>query len=384
MSSPAPAKPPTWVDTKRLLQQHPITDLATRYGVELRRAGSALSGRCPFHADGGRANFFVYHRSGRFVCFRCQARGDAIDFVQRLEHVSFLEAAARLGAEAVHTTPPRVRLSRRPRPTEKHNFAADGERASVLDAAVELYTNRLLADVRALAYLAERGFPRALLERERIGYAAGDELIPYLVWRGLRPTVARRAGLIGMDRQEVMEGRIVFPELRQGRPVWLVGRLLDTTRDAPRYLGLAGHKPLLGWDEASRDLRGVCLVEGPTDLLALRLWGVPGLALCGTGLSPSTMEAIGRWKRLYIVMDADAAGQEAAIRLVEAFGRRAVPVALPPGVKDPADLAARGDGGMLFAEAIREALARTSEPAIGAVADLGNSATRSHRSAVEA
>jgi hypothetical protein len=39
----------------------------------------------------------------------------------------------------------------------------------VLAAALELYSNRLMSDTRALDYLQGRGFGRALLERERIG-----------------------------------------------------------------------------------------------------------------------------------------------------------------------------------------------------------------------
>jgi hypothetical protein len=41
--------------------------------------------------------------------------------------------------------------------------------------------------------------------------------------------------------------------------------------------------------------------------------------------------------------------------MVEALGPRAVPVLLPDGAKDPADLALTADGARLFAEAIREA-----------------------------
>jgi len=48
-------------------------------------------------------------------------------------------------------------------------------------------------------------------------------------------------------------------------------------------------------------------------------------------------------------------------RLVEAFGARAVPVSLPDGVKDPADLARRPNGDRLFAEAICGASSRISE-----------------------
>ena len=84
-----------------------------------------------------------------------------------------------------------------------------------------------------------------------------------------------------------MEGRIVFPELRNGKPVWLIGRQLEINDDAPRYLGLAGGKPLLGWEWASLDLRGACLVEGPTDWLALRMWGVPGHGALRHGCQPA-------------------------------------------------------------------------------------------------
>src|SRR5437762_3153942 len=66
------------VDTESLRLQNPIVDVVARYGVELRRTGSSFTGRCPFHADGGRPNLVVFPRSARWACFRCDARGDAI------------------------------------------------------------------------------------------------------------------------------------------------------------------------------------------------------------------------------------------------------------------------------------------------------------------
>ena len=49
--------------------------------------------------------------------------------------------------------------------------------AAALAAAADLYANRLLKHEGALAYMAKRGFARPLLERYRVGYAAGGELI---------------------------------------------------------------------------------------------------------------------------------------------------------------------------------------------------------------
>src|SRR5512132_1307280 len=83
------------IDTEALKREHPTADLIASYGIELRRTGAALVGRCPFHRDGGRPNLHVY-RSGRWICYRCGEYGDVIGFVQRIDNLSFRDAVARL------------------------------------------------------------------------------------------------------------------------------------------------------------------------------------------------------------------------------------------------------------------------------------------------
>jgi DNA primase len=215
---------------------------------------------------------------------------------------------------------------------------------------------RLMSEPKALAYLGGRGFSREVLDRFHVGYSAGDELVPYLIWRKLSVASARRVGLLGADGSEHLAGRIVFAEIRQGQPVWFIGRQLEPEPTGPKYLGLPGRKPLLGWESANRDLRGVCVVEGPLDGLALRHWGVPGLTLCGTRLHPETLELLNRWNRLYLMLDNDTAGHDATEQLVMAFGDRAIPVKLPSCANDPADLAPLADGEALFRAALRDAI----------------------------
>src|SRR6266851_6781518 len=351
------------VDTEALRREHPIAELVASYGIALRRVGAALVGRCPFHQDRGRPNLHVY-RSGHWICYRCDQRGDVIGFVQQIENLTFREAAARLDGALAHSPRPRRRgpAPPLPAPISEPEFVWRRDEYRVLAAATELYANRLLSDELSLGYMAGRGFPRRLLERYRVGYASGGELIPYLRWRRLPLGAAVRTGLITDDGREFLDGRIVFPELRDGQPVWLIGRALPTPKGypivpGPTYLGLPRCKPLLGWDQAIRDSRGVCVLEGPMDLMALRKWGVPGLALCGAGASPATLELLCRWDRLYAVLDNDTAGQEGTARLVETLGSRVIPVALPRDVKDPAELAPLPDGEALFSAAIREAVA---------------------------
>ena len=352
------------IDAEAVRRQHPLADVVAGYGIALRRSGSALVGRCPFHADGGRPSLTVY-ASGRWVCYRCGEKGDVIGFVQRIEQLGFRDAVARLGGDGAEPPTPRPR-PRRVRPVRAQRPTQLGpEELEVLAAAVELYANRLLSEERALAYLAGRGFERLLLERYRVGYVAGGELVAYLRWRGLPLASAARAGLLDRDGREVLRGRIVVPEHRQGWPVWLIGRRLDEAAPGahqdPKYLGLAGRKPLLGWDEATAaGPAQVTVVEGPLDWLALRAWGVPALGLCGSWVRSAALEGLRRFRRVYLALDADDGGDRGSHALLAALGTRAVRVRLPAGCKDVAELATQPDGADAFATALRAAEAAAS------------------------
>jgi DNA primase len=157
-----------------------------------------------------------------------------------------------------------------------------------------------------------------------------------------------------------MAGRITIPESRTGKAFWLIGRLLDPTeprqsRLSPKYLGLPGPKPLLGWDEAFRATRSVSVVEGPLDLLALRMWGMPGVALAGCAPSREQLSLLTRFDRVYLALDRDRSGLQATERLATELGKRAVRIDLPAGAKDVADLAQHVDGRRQFELALLEA-----------------------------
>jgi DNA primase len=363
-----------WTDTALLKQAHPIEVVAERYGVELRKQGRAWVGRCPFHADGGRPNFYAYDTQS-WRCYRCGVGGDVLDFVMRAEQVGFREALERLGGapSTLPTRPPRVVEPRRPVvPSER-----TAEERAVLQAATTLYHQRLLAAPDALQYVASRGIDRATIEHSRLGFAAGDELVPYLKWRGLPISAALSVGLLNRAGQEHFCGRVVVPEMRDGESTWLAGRPIEQasapdtqsdsrapdatqiTDEAPKYLTLRGPKPLLGWEQA-RGSASVCVVEGMFDLLALRMWGYPVVALVGTHTRPDLIEQLRTFERIYLVLDNDDAGLEATLSLIQEIGTAAVPVALPDGVKDPAELAPRNDGQSVFAAALVESVGMSS------------------------
>lgn len=330
------------IDTEALKQDHPIANVVSRFGVALRPTGRTLVGRCPFHDDRGRPNFHVYPGSGSWYCFRCAEGGDAIRFVERIAHVGFRQAVELLDGPArpPHSLPPRTLAS--PRPRVRPTAARDPAERACLAAAVEVYHNRLLADPRALAYLGHRGLDPTTITTCRLGYAAGDELLAYLRWVRLPIQAALRVGLLGRNSREFLAGRLVVPEIRAGQPIWLIGRTIDPDDEGPKYLGLPGRKPLLGWEFAAAH-REAWLVEGPFDYLSLRSMGLPVMALAGTHVRPETLAALGRFARLYLALDNDPAGRAATAHLAAQLGRRAIPITIP-AVKDVAELARQPNG----------------------------------------
>lgn len=83
-----------------------LIEIAGRY-LDIRRAGSEYEALCPFHAD-GHPSFTIYHDkhgTQRFMCFACGERGDAIDFVAKIESVDNVEAARRISGDERAATP---------------------------------------------------------------------------------------------------------------------------------------------------------------------------------------------------------------------------------------------------------------------------------------
>ena len=339
-------------DIRALKRANPLSEVAARCGVELRRSGSSHTGRCPFHHDQGRPNLsicsFADASQDFFYCFRCGAGGDVIRFVRLLDHVSFTEAVARLQGTAA------MQPVRRSAPIKQAGALTWGvaERAC-LAAAVTLYHDCLLDSAPALAYLGERDIDRATIERCRIGYAPGGGLARYLAWRRLPLRAAFRVGLLKPGDRETFAGRIVVPEVRAAQPIWLIGRVVgEPDCDIPKYLGLPGRgrKPLLGWESALGESCPV-VVESVFDWLTLRRWGLGGLALLGTRVRPRVLNALSRFEHFYLALNSDAAGREAARLLLGTFGRRAIAVELP-GVKDVSELAPLPDGRERFLRAL--------------------------------
>ncbi|MBI3913768.1 MAG: toprim domain-containing protein [Chloroflexi bacterium] len=341
---------PTRVGTRKTRDEieairanHPIEQVIGRY-VELRPSGRRLMGQCPFHDD-PTPSFVVYVHNQSWYCFGCDVGGDVFKFIERIEKVSFAQALQRLSSNALAARP----VSRVPTTQAKPiaPIELSDEHFTLLTAATEVYHAAIFAQPRVLEYLAERRIDLDMIRRHRIGYATGNDLAKYFRFRGWDPEIASDLGLIG-PRGEYFRERIVIPELRDGRAIYLVGRATQEYQRA-KYLGLPGApKPLYGL-EMIRGSSDVFICEGPLDWLTLVKWGYHAVALLGSHLKRDQISAMSDAERIFIVTDSDEPGRKSARRLAETFGERARIVPPLPNAKDVNELAMRLDGHSIFA-----------------------------------
>ena len=83
---------------EELTRRTDIVELVGSY-VQLKRKGRLYGGLCPFHSE-KTPSFYVYPDTQSFYCFGCQAAGDAISFVRKINSIDYPEAVKLLAARA--------------------------------------------------------------------------------------------------------------------------------------------------------------------------------------------------------------------------------------------------------------------------------------------
>jgi DNA primase len=320
--------------------------------TQLRKAGARYVGRCPFHEE-RTPSFSVNAQDKLFYCFGCGKGGDLISFVRETEQLDFAQAVEWLAERSGVTleyeqSSPQVEVERERR---RRLFA-------LLDQATRFYARYLWesdAGSAARAYLESRGLLEDVCREYRLGLAPrGRTLAAKAAEKGFTPHELLAAGLVNRRGNDYFAGRLLFPLAdARGRVVGIGARRLS--EDDPvkaKYVnspeGTLFRKAAVvyGLDRARGAVAKqdrVCVVEGYTDVLALRQAGLePVVASMGTALTEHQLKELARLThRLYLCFDSDAAGEAATLRGMELAATQGFDVrvvALPPGL-DPADAA---------------------------------------------
>lgn len=352
-------------------------DEVVRDVVALKPAGGgSLKGLCPFH-DERSPSFHVTPAKGFWHCFGCQEGGDVIDFVRKVDHLSFSEAVEKLANRTGITlqyeeggSAPTDRLkSQRTRLVEAHK------------AAAEFYQSQLTTPEAIIGrnFLAERNFDREAAEHFGVGYApAGwDSLTKHLRARGFTDQELTSGGLAVQGKRgpyDRFRDRLLWP-IRDlsGEVVGFGARKLNQADDGPKYLNTPEtpiykkSQVLYGVDLARKEIsrkQQAVIVEGYTDVMAAHLSGVnTAVATCGTAFGADHIKILRRLLmdqdefrgQVIFTFDGDAAGRKAALRAFNDEQRFVSQtfVAIDPDGMDPCDLRLKHGP-----EAVRELVAR--------------------------
>jgi DNA primase len=378
-------------DIAAIREQVRIEDIVGDY-VQLRRAGvDSLKGLCPFH-DEKSPSFHVRPNHGQFHCFGCGEGGDVYSFLQKIEHVNFVESvemlADRIGYTVTYTGASTTNVQR-DRGSRSRLVAANA-------AAQEFYAEALQSAEAAPArqYLIERNFDAEAAKQFGCGFAPSgwDTLTKHLLRKGFEFKELEGAGLSREGKRGPMDRfhrRLLWPiRISSGEVIGFgARRLFDDDHMEAKYVNTPEtvlykkSNVLFGLDLAKRDIakgHQAVVVEGYTDVMAMHLAGVTtAVASCGTAFGDEHLSMLRRLMmddkffrgELIYVFDGDAAGRAAAVKAFEGEQNLAGQsfVAVADDGMDPCDLRLKsGDAALrdlvarrtpLFEFAIRTALA---------------------------
>ncbi len=335
--------------------------------VQLTRSGRELHGLCPFHNE-KTPSFTVSEDKGFYHCFGCGAHGDVVEFVRRVDGLSFPEAVEKLAGEASLALPDVT-------PAMRRTAAKQASLNEAVEAAARWYEARLSGPdgEPARRYLRERGLSEATIARFRLGYAPRARAALNTALGRFPAPLLREAGLLVQpengDSFDYFRDRVMFPiGDRQGRVIGFGARALGDIK--PKYLNSPEtplfHKGRVLYNlalarEAARDAGTLVVVEGYMDVITMVEAGFGhAVAPLGTALAETQMQLLWRFAAEPILcFDGDAAG----LRAAQAAADRCLPLLKPgyslrfaflPAGEDPDSLIRRA-GAAALAEVLASA-----------------------------
>jgi len=301
-----------------------------------------------------------------FKCYKCGLTGDIIDLV--------VLAGKKSKADAIAYLEQRTGIKRKKGYQDKgRGEIVDPDQFWKAKQAIKSQTRpdhdiqRLRADISAIeagtghAYLYDAFLKTVCLPVQ--GSRGGT----YLEKRGIDAEVADRYGvrycpdLSGLwalaEKKKIREAGLsslyifqkaglpvlVFPYIRQGKPVMIKTRCLLSKeeadrREVPRFLNTSGKVPFLWNHDAVREADRVMICEGEIDALSAIMAGLVGVGLPGWSHWKDAWTLDFKGKDVILVLDADPAGQKGTADIAGRFMKAGLPCPRQLVLKEGEDL----------------------------------------------
>lgn len=340
--------------------------------LELKRSGAAYKALCPFH-DEKSPSFMIQKGDSHYHCFGCGAHGDAIQFLMAHQKLSFHEAVETLAQKfGVHLEVVEG--------SGEQKGPAKAKLKEALELAADFFHFYLLhthEGREALQYLYSRAIDLDFIRHFSIGLAPQKEgLFRKIMHAGyISEEAMREAGLLAVTSQgrerEFFNDRIMFPiHSASGAVIGFSGRKYKEGTFGGKYVNtpetplFKKSHVLFGLNHCRRRIakeRKAIIVEGQIDALRLIKEGF-NITVAGQG----TAFGEGHVKELlnlgveqvYLALDSDGAGLEAACKIGNLFQKEGVEVlvaSMPEGSDPDSFLSEKGP------EAFLEMLEKSSD-----------------------
>ncbi len=308
---------------QKLIDQINIVD-EIGSNIELQAKGRNHVGLCPFHADNN-PSFTVSDEKKIYKCFVCGEGGDVVKFHSKFNHISTNAAIEQLANKYNINIPKfqkQVRID-----------STDG----LLNDVNKFYVTALHSTKQgeeALGYLKTRGFDNDTIKHFHLGYG-------YDVNNGLYKYIEKKISserkytfddLVAINQfqneRDLFARRVTIPIFVNNKIVGFGGRALDD--NTVKYLNSKDSKKfskketLYHFDDAiklSPD-NSIVVVEGFFDVIKAYQNNIKNaVALMGTAFSNNHLTKLRKSniKTIYLGLDSDNAGIEAAIKVGEKF-----------------------------------------------------------------
>lgn len=322
----------TSATVQRILDATDIVEVVGDF-VSLKRKGANYWGLCPFHNDRS-PSFSVSKSRGLCKCFSCGEGGSAVNFLMKLEHLSYAEALRYLARKY------NIEIEEREMtPEEERRENARDNMFAVNEFAMRFFQKTLVETPEGrdigLSYFRHRGINEQMIERFSLGYAPEekDALYRTALQRGYSEEYVLATGLsTRTDDGKIYDrfrGRVIYPvHSLSGKVVAFGGRTLRSDKTMAKYVNspesdiYSKRRELYGLFQAkqaiSRESKCI-IVEGYMDVISMHQAGVCNVvASSGTALTVEQVRLIKRFTtNVTLIYDADAAGIKASLRGIE-------------------------------------------------------------------
>lgn len=315
-----------------ILQRADIVEVISHY-IKVEKKGRNYEALCPFHDDQKIGNFSISKEKGIYKCFACNAGGNAINFVQRIEHLSYKDAVLKT-AELIGFRDERLS-------TFQTVQKIDPETKAIQDCLNEIalfYQNSLYMseDAKdALEYLHNRGLTDDVIKYFKIGYAQrnGENIINFLKSKNISLKTISQTGILNLDitpYKDSNAGRIVFTICdKNGQVVGFSCRKFrEGDTSSAKYINTSSTKLfnkgtlLYNYSNAlneSKKVNYVYVLEGFMDVIACYRVGIKSaIGLMGTALTKENLQSLRYFNcEIRLCLDLDDPGQLNMLKISE-------------------------------------------------------------------